>query len=173
MSLPPLYRTPNLSRLLGPGETIIYTCKLHPFHGFSWLLGCLFLAGLAGYFFSLAELSFYWRIPAIISLVGSVVCLFIYSLPFRNTEIAVTTHRLLLRYGRFSIHSDEIDASHIDHYQLHQTPISSLFHYGTFILNLRAGKNIYYLKLVDVWHPLTFIQALTTLNPLFGHRDKV
>ncbi|HEX2859240.1 MAG TPA: PH domain-containing protein [Alphaproteobacteria bacterium] len=165
MNLPPLARTKHLSRLLGPDEVIIYTGKLHPFHGIGWWLGFLFLATLAWYLWAAWQWQPYLLVPALI-------CLLIYRLPFHNTEIAVTTHRLLLRYGRFRVHSDEIDGSHIDHYQLHQTPFSSFFHYGTVILNLRAGRDIYYLKLVDIWHPLTLFEALNTLNPLFQPKRK-
>jgi len=172
MSLPPLSLTPHLSRLLGPNEAIIYTGKLHPFHGLSWLLSSLGLTASAILLIIAIHPSPIWWVLIGPMLLGAMACLVAYLLPFRNTEIAVTTHRLLLRHGRFSIHTDEIDASHIDHYQLHQTPLSVFFHYGTFILNLQAGKFIYYLTLTEVWHPTTLLEALTTLNPTFQNTLK-
>jgi uncharacterized membrane protein YdbT with pleckstrin-like domain len=172
MSLPPLSPTPHLSRLLGPNEAIIYTGKLHPFHGLSWLLAGVGLAGLAWGCWALWPHGLVGFVLSGLSLLAALACLGAYLLPFRNTEIAVTTHRLLLRHGRFHIHTDEIDATHIDHYQLHQTPFSALFHYGTFILNLQAGKFIYVLTLREIWHPMTLLEALTTLNPLFHQAPK-
>lgn len=152
MTLPPLQPTPNLSRLLGPDETAIYTCKLHPVHGLRWLLGALLLTGLA-----------WWLSPWF--LVAAIPCLAIYWLPFHNHEVLVSSKRLLVRHGRFSVHVDAIDREHLDHYQLHQTTIGSLLHFGTVILNLRANRDIRTVTLKTLWHPMSFLEALTTLNP--------
>jgi hypothetical protein len=151
----PLSRTPNLNRLLGPGEEIIYTAKLHPFHGLYWLFGALLFAALAW------VATLWFALPAL----GLAV---IYALPFINHEVAVTTHRVLLRHGRFVVHTDCVDADHLDHYQLYQHTLGSVFHFGTVILNLWAGRReVRKLPLYTLWHPMTFLEAVTTLNPGF------
>lgn len=153
--MPPLYPTPNLSRLLGPEERIIHTAKLHPFHGFPWLLAafaCVALAYAVWPWFALAAL-----VPAVI-----------YWLPFHNHEVAVTTHRVLVRHGRFSVHTDAIEPEHLDHYQFHQHTIPGLFHCGNIVLNLQAGRHhMRELPLPHMWHPMTFLEAVTTLSPKF------
>lgn len=158
MSLPPLTRTKYLSRLLGPEEVILYTGRLHPFHGFGWLA-----AAVA--FLMLARWWLWFVVPALGFLI-------VYQLPFNNTEIVVTSYRLLLRRGRCRVHLDAIDAHHLDHYQLHQTPFSVFFHYGTVILNLDTVQDIRALTLKTIWHPMTFLEALTTLNPAFRQEQK-
>lgn len=157
MSLPPLSKTPNVSRLLGPGEVVIYTGRLHPIHGVQWLAGFIALLLLARF------TTPYLLIPAL-------GCLQVYILPFLNTEIAVTSDRLLVRHGRFSVHLDVIDPGQLDHYQLHQNIASHKMHFGTLILNLVSAGGMQKLVLEDVWHPLSLLEALTTLNPLFRKR---
>lgn len=156
MPTPPLQRTPTLSRLLGPNEVIVYTAKLHPLHGWPWLLAALISYTLA------YAVWFGFTIPA-------VPFTMIYILPFFTNEIAVTTHRLLLRHGRFHLHLDSIDANHLDHYQMHQNPLQAILHMGHIILNLIAGKEkvLHQIHLNHLWHPITFLEALTTLNPAF------
>ncbi|MCP5405578.1 MAG: hypothetical protein H6922_05110 [Pseudomonadaceae bacterium] len=154
MSLPPLQPTPNISRLLGPGETVVYTAKLHPLHGWPWLLAALAVVALA------------YATNAYLALLA-LPLLTVYLLPFRIWEAAVTTHRLLLRHGRFRIALDAIDPDHLDHYQLHQNPFTSLLHCGDVILALRLHRTVTYLPLPSIWHPMSFLEALTTLNPAF------
>lgn len=153
--MPHSHSAPTLGRLLAPEERIIYTSRLHPFHGIGWLLAAVATAALAVWvwpWFGLAAFAF----------LGA------YALPFFNHEVAVTTHRLLIRHGRFSVHVDSIDPGHLDHYQFHQHTIGSLFHYGHIVLNLQAGRHhMRELPLPHVWHPMTFLEAVTTLNPTF------
>ena len=156
MATPPLQRTPTLTRLLGPGEVIVYTAKLHPLHGWPWLLGAILCALAAWY------ITVWLALPALILLL-------VYWLPFYTWEAAVTTHRLLLRHGRFKLALDTIDPPHLNHYQLHQNPILHTLHCGHIILNLEAGREhvLHKIHLPYIWHPMSLLEALTTLNPAF------
>lgn len=156
MPTPPLQRTPNLSRLFGPGEVVVYTAKLHPLHGWPYGLAAL-IAGWAAWML--------WWPLALPALLLAIV----YFLPFIHWECAVTTNRLLVRHGRFKIALDAIDPDKLDHCQLHQNTFTSLLHCGTVILNLNAGREhvLHKLALPFLWHPMSFLEALTTLNPQF------
>lgn len=156
--LPPLSPTPHLSRLLIPGETILYAPKLHPLYGWPTLL--LILALFTATLLLASQYGPIW----LLGLVPAGLLTFIHSLPFQHFEMAITTHRLLLRYGRFSITLNDIPPEHIDHIQLNQTPLSSLLHAGHLTLNLRKGNTLVPLTFPWLWHPFTTLEALQALQ---------
>jgi hypothetical protein len=154
MALPPLQPLPHLARLLAPDETLIYTAKLHPLYGWPWLLAAL-VAGLPAFL----GLSFgLWSIPP------AVMLFIIYLLPFKHFELAVTSKRLLLRYGRFGTVLNDIPPEHINHWRLQQGLFSDLLHYGHLTIYLVAGRELRVLPLKFLWHPLTLLEALETLT---------
>jgi hypothetical protein len=154
MPLPPLSFTPHLSRLLAPGETVVYTAKLHPLYGWPWLLAAI-LCSLPA--FTQPSWGHWFILPA--------TALFaIYLLPFRNWQCAVTNKRLLLRFGRFGITVNDIPPDHINHVQLKHNLFLSALHTGHVTLNLIKGKDIAPIQLNYLWHPMTFLEALETLT---------
>lgn len=154
MALPPLSATPHLTRLLAPGEMLVYTARLHPLYGWPWLLAAA-VAALP------AVLGWGWGVYAI---VPATVLFIIYLLPFRNWECAVTNKRLLLRFGLFSLTFNDIPPGHINHLQLKHTVLLDKLHAGHLTLHLQAGNQIHPLTLKYLWHPFTFLQALETLT---------
>jgi hypothetical protein len=148
--LPPLAPTPHLARLLAPDEVIIYTAKLHPLHGWPWLLAAICLA-LVGW----------WVKP--LWLVAGVLG-WVYALALRNFEGAVTTRRLLLRHGRLAISIEGILGEKIAEWRVQQTLLQRLLHAGQIHLVLKEGNTLRPLNLVWLWHPLSFIEALETLQ---------
>ena len=156
MALPPLSPTPHLSPLLAPEEEIIYTPHLHPLHGIGWFL-------LALLCLPFARLTFWALLPAIMFFA-------IYLIPFRTNQIAITTHRLLFRLGRFKLVVNDIQPDHINHWQFHQNPLTNVLGGGLLILNLNKGHDIIPVRLPMLSHPMRFLEALGTLNPnLRGH----
>jgi Bacterial PH domain len=151
MALPPLSATPHVSRLLAPDEVIIYTAKLHPLHGWPWLLG----AGLVG----LLGL----RVVAIL-VVPAFVLGGIYLLAFRHFEMAVTTRRLLLRWGRFGTQLEGILPEKLEDWRVQQSVWQSMLHAGTLTLRVKEGRELRVIALPWVWHPLTLVEALETLQ---------
>lgn len=150
MSLPPLQPVPHLERLLAPTEELIYTAKLHPLHGWPWLLGALVLACLG-----------WWWKPLWL---GAGVLFIIYTLALRNFEGAITTHRLLLRHGRFGVQTEGVLGEKIAEWQVSQTLLQRPLRAGTVQLVLKEGNALRPLKLSWLWHPFTFIEALETLQ---------
>ena len=158
MSLPPLASVPHLERLLAPNEEIIYTAKLHPLHGWPWLLAAVLFGG-AGW----------WWQPLWLS---AIVLLFIYSLALRNFAGAVTTHRLLLRYGRFGVQTEGILGEKLAEWRVAQSLLQRLLHAGTVQLVVKESNTLRPLTLLWLWHPLTFIEALETLQMPMSPKPK-
>ncbi|MCA3243928.1 MAG: PH domain-containing protein [Alphaproteobacteria bacterium] len=148
--LPPLAPVPHLVRLLAPDEAVIYTAKLHPLHGWPWLLAVLLLA-VAGW----------WLKPLWLA---SAALLVLYGLAFQNFEAAVTTRRLLLRQGRFGVSTEGILGEKIAEWQVIQRLVQRPLRAGTVRLVLKEGNTLRPLTLLWLWHPFSFIEALETLQ---------
>ncbi|MBI1308494.1 MAG: PH domain-containing protein [Proteobacteria bacterium] len=148
--LPPLQKVPTIERLLAPGERVIYTAKLHPLFGWYWAVAGFLLMGL-GYF---------WAPLALLGLPP----LGVYWLAFRNNEVAVTTHRLLVRRGVGKIYLEAVLAEHIDDWRLKQSLLGQLLHMGTVSVGVHDASDTRALVFTYMWHPLSFLEALETLQ---------
>lgn len=148
--LPPLQPMPNLERLLAPGEEIIYTVRLHPLHGFKWAFSALVFLTLAYWWI--------WFLPL------GLILTFIYFMPFRTNEIAVTTQRLLIRKGRFRLRLEGVMAKSVEDWRLIQSVAESLLHCGDVEVTVIENRDLRRIWLPTLWHPMTFIEALETLQ---------
>lgn len=149
--LPPLQRVPQLERLLAPGESIIYTAKLHPLYG--WWFGLIALVCLG--------LSYIWPW----TLAGTLVFATLYLAPFLKNEIAVTTHRLLLRVGRFNLATEDFTGEQLTNWRINQSAVDNALHTGNVVIDVTVAGEDRRIVLTHLWHPVTFIQALETLQP--------
>lgn len=156
MPTPPLQAVPNLERLLLPDEGIIYTAKLHPFYGWPFLLAAIVLAVLG------------WWVKPLWFL--ALIAAWVYHLPFQNFEMAVTTQRILVRQGRFKIGLAAYHGNQLKEWVVHQTLLQSVLHMGSVLLKLtdmaspEKNRTTMVLELNGIWHPLTLIEALETLQ---------
>lgn len=153
MGLPPLQPVPVISRLLAPDEQIIYTARFHPFLGWYWLclgVGCAVLGAVYGL----------WPLWGV-----SAICCWLWGIPFFVNEMAVTNLRLLLRVGKFKLRMEAISATQLETWRVRQTLLTNLLHCGTVVLVVREGRDMRHIVLPWVWHPVTFIEALETLQP--------
>lgn len=150
-TLPPLQRVPNLRRLLAPGEALVYTAKIHPMFG--WPFGLVALGFLL--------LSYWWPV----ALLGTVIFSILHLEPLRRNEIAVTSERLLLRVGHFRLLTEAFDGKQLQGWHLHQSILDNALHTGTMVVTARVGEESRDIILRWLWHPLTFVEALETLQP--------
>ncbi len=141
---------PHLRRLLVPEEEAIYTMKLHPLHGWPWLVGAVLVA-IVGW----------WWKPLWVLATGLFV---LYTLALQNFEGVVTTHRLLLRYGRFGVSTEGILGEKLASWQVEQTLLQRVLHAGSLRLIVKEGGTLRPLVIRWLWHPFTFIEALETLQ---------
>lgn len=150
--LPPSAPVPDLMQLLAPDEQLIYAPHLHWLNGWGYLAGA-WVSGMVALY-----LGWYWLL-----LVGAGL-VFAYSVPFRTNQIAITSHRLLLRVGRWRLRLNDISPGHINHYQFSQTPFTNIVGSGELILHLNKGKDLVPVTLPYVQKPMVFLEALGTLN---------
>lgn len=156
MTLPPLQKIPNLERLLLPDETVIYTARLHPLFGWQFLFAAIAFTLLG-----------WWLKPLWFAVL---LMAWVYYLPFKNFEMAVTTQRILLRQGRFQIGLMAFEGTQLREWVVHQTLLQTVCHAGTVILKLtdmtmpEKSRTTRMIELNGIWHPLTLIEALETLQ---------
>lgn len=150
MALPPLQPVPHLRRLLVPGEEILYTAKFHPLRGW-WLL----FPGMA------LVVASHWVVPL---LAFGLLTLWVWALPFKTNEVAVTNKRLLVRLGWWHLKLEAIDRSQIEAWALDHNVVASWLHCGDVSIGLKDGTDVRVLELPWLWHPMTFLEALETLQ---------
>jgi len=131
-----------VARVLQPGETLLYTTKLH------WLIYlrtillliiCIILAGLA-VSTSDNQISLVLRIAAVIFgllAVGAALRAFIRR---ATTELAVTDHRVIYKTGLLARHTIEMNRDKVESVDVDQTLLGRIFGYGTIIVRGTGGS---------------------------------
>jgi uncharacterized membrane protein YdbT with pleckstrin-like domain len=149
-------------RVLQPGETIVYTTKLHWFV-YWWatllLAICLVLAIASWSWADNQNLSLaLWIAAAIFALLGL-------SSAFRafirraSTELAVTDQRVIYKTGLFARHTLEMNRGKVESVAVDQTLLGRLFGYGT--VTVRGIGNALE-PIRNINDPLSFRSHLTT-----------
>lgn len=146
---------PVVTFLLQPDERVAHIARPHLFNGVVWLLATVASAAMAATLWPIL-----WPL--------SVVLLAVYILPFTRTEIAITTHRLLVRQGRFKLTTEEIMPHYLEDWHLDQNVLTTLLHCGSVILTIRKGKEVRQLRIPHVAHPIRFLRALENLRKAHG-----
>jgi uncharacterized membrane protein YdbT with pleckstrin-like domain len=149
-------------RVLQPGETIVYTTKLHWFV-YWWatllLAICLVLAIASWSWADNQNLSLaLWITAAIFALLGL-------SSAFRafirraSTELAVTDQRVIYKTGLLARHTLEMNRGKVESVAVDQTLLGRLFGYGTVIVR-GTGSTLEPIR--NISDPLTFRSFITT-----------
>jgi uncharacterized membrane protein YdbT with pleckstrin-like domain len=149
-------------RVLQPGETIVYTTKLHWFV-YWWatllLAICLVLAIASWSWADNQNLSLaLWITAAIFALLGL-------SSAFRafirraSTELAVTDQRVIYKTGLLARHTLEMNRGKVESVAVDQTLLGRLFGYGTVIVR-GTGSTLEPIR--NISDPLTFRSYITT-----------
>jgi len=149
-------------RVLQPGETIVYTTKLHWFV-YLWtiflLIVCLVLAIAA---WSQTDKQ---NISLALGIAGVIFALLALSSAFRafirraTTELAVTDQRVIYKTGLLARHTLEMNRSKVESVAVDQTPLGRLFGYGTVTVR-GIGSALEPIR--NITDPLTFRSHLTT-----------
>jgi uncharacterized membrane protein YdbT with pleckstrin-like domain len=147
-------------RVLQPGETIVYTTKLH------WLIYAqtmlllivsVILLGV-GLFNYDQNMTAAFGIGAV---VFALVALFTGLRAFIRraaTELAVTDHRVIYKTGLFSRHTIEMNRDKVESVDVNQTLLGRVFGYGTIIVRGTGGSLE---PIRDIGDPLTFRSFIT------------
>jgi hypothetical protein len=156
-----------IERSLGDGETIIARAHFHWLYvSFAWLCllvpAALLLAALGKSHadgFSISD-------PGTIGAGGAAVLLVLGLVVFLrmmtrkwSTEIGVTSHRFVERYGLLSMRTNEIALPNIEGVRLNQSILGRIFGYGTVRIE---GTGVDAVTTPTIADPVGFVRAIQT-----------
>ena len=143
-------------RVLQPGETIVYSTKLHwiiYWRAILLLIVCIMLAGAAWYMADNKNLSLALGIAAVIfALLGLSSALRIFIRRW-TTELAVTDRRVIYKEGLIARRTLEMNRSRVESVDVYQTILGRILGYGTITLR-GTGGSLEPMHTID--DPLTF-----------------
>lgn len=150
-----------VSRVLQPGETIIYFSRLHALiylPGLLLLVLALIILVLGSGFQS--DFRYVVQgIAAAIALLGIASCIRA-AIRRATTELAVTDRRVIYKSGLFSRHTLEMNRSKVESVDVDQSVIGRLFGFGTITVR-GTGGSLEPIRLIG--DPLTFRSHITAL----------
>jgi uncharacterized membrane protein YdbT with pleckstrin-like domain len=143
-------------RVLQPGETIVYSTKLHwiiYWRAILLLIVCIMLAGAAWYMADSKNLSLALAIAAVIfALLGLSSALGTFIRRW-TTELAVTDRRVIYKAGLIARRTLEMNRSRVESVDVYQTILGRILGYGTITLR-GTGGSLEPMRTID--DPLTF-----------------
>ena len=149
-------------RVLQPGETIVYTTKLHWFV-YLWatllLAICLVLAIASWSWADNQNLSLAFGIAAVIFALLGLSSAFRAFIRRASTELAVTDQRVIYKTGLIARHTLEMNRGKVESVAVDQTLLGRLFGYGTVTVR-GIGSALEPIRNID--DPLSFRSHLTT-----------
>lgn len=149
-----------IDKSLGDGETIIARAHFHWLYITAAWLYLLIPLGLLGYAYSQAQTQPdpYTVGAGILFLIGLLMFL---RLMFRkwSTEIGVTSHRFVERYGLLSMRTNEIALPNIEGVRVNQSILGRLFGYGTVRIE---GTGVDSVTTPTIADPVGFVRAIQT-----------
>jgi uncharacterized membrane protein YdbT with pleckstrin-like domain len=150
-----------LRRVLQPGETVVYTTKLHwliYLQAILLLLVCVILAGAA---ISSADNE---HLALALWIAAGIFALLALSAGLRafirraTTELAVTDQRVVYKAGLFARHTLEMNRAKVESVTVDQTILGRIFGYGTIIVR-GTGSTLEPIR--NITDPLTFRSHIT------------
>jgi uncharacterized membrane protein YdbT with pleckstrin-like domain len=143
-------------RVLQPGETIVYSTRLHwiiYWRAILLLIACIVLAGAAWYMADNKNLSLAIAIAAVIfALLGLSSALRTFIRRW-TTELAVTDRRVIYKEGLIARRTLEMNRSRVESVDVYQTILGRILGYGTITLR-GTGGSLEPMHTID--DPLTF-----------------
>ena len=148
-------------RVLQPGETIVYTTRLH------WLIyvrtvllliACVVLAGAAVSTSDNQNISLALGIAAVIFVLLALSAGLRAFVRRATTELAVTDHRVIYKSGLLSRHTIEMNRDKVESVDVDQSLLGRVFGYGTVIVR-GTGSSLEPIR--NIGDPLTFRSHIT------------
>jgi len=166
-----------IDKSLGAGETVIARAHfpwVYNFYAWSQLLiPALVLAGLLSWAsrqpdFLSAESPLTWAsaLVAIWLILGAITFLRMMIRKW-TTEIGVTSHRFVEKYGLLSMRTNEIALPNIEGVRVHQSMIGRLLDYGTVRIE---GTGVDAVSLPNIADPVGLVRAIQTAREHVAQR---
>jgi uncharacterized membrane protein YdbT with pleckstrin-like domain len=148
-------------RVLQPGETIIYSTKLHwiiYWKAIFLVILCIILAASALYAANNQNLSLALFIAAIIFALLALSSAFLKFIKQWTTELAVTDRRVIYKDRLIARRTLEMNRSRIESVDVYQSILGRLLDYGTITLRGTGGSGE---PMPNIEQPLTFRSYIT------------
>ena len=148
-------------RVLQPGETIVYSTKLHwrvYIHAILLLIAGIILAAAAIATSDNQNLSLALRIAAGIFALLALSAALRAFIRRATTELAVTDHRVIYKSGLLSRHTIEMNRDKVESVDVDQSLLGRIFGYGTVVVRGTGGSLE---PIRNIGDPLTFRTYIT------------
>ena len=148
-------------RILQPGETIVYTTKLHwliYIHTILLLFICIILVGAAIATSDSQNISLAFGIAAVICALLALSAGLRAFIRRATTELAVTDHRVIYKSGLLSRHTIEMNRDKVESVDVDQSLLGRIFGYGTVVVRGTGGSLE---PIRNIGDPLTFRTYIT------------
>jgi uncharacterized membrane protein YdbT with pleckstrin-like domain len=166
-----------IDRSLGVGETVIARARFHWLYSLSAWLRLLFPAAVLAAVLIWANhqpdflatdnpITWVALLAAIWLLLGLVAFLQMMMRKW-TTEIGVTSHRFVEKYGAFSMRSNEIALPNIEGVRLNQSVLGRIFGYGTVRIE---GTGVDSVSTPNIADPVGFVRAIQTAREHVAQR---
>jgi uncharacterized membrane protein YdbT with pleckstrin-like domain len=150
-----------VTRVLQPGETLVYATKLH-WIIYCWaillLIICIILAGAAWYMADNSNVSRALGIAAVIFALLALSSAFRAFILWVTTELAVTDRRVIYKTGLIARHTIEMNRRQVESVDVDQSIFGRMIGYGTLIIR-GTGGSLEPMRRID--NPLTFRTYIT------------
>jgi uncharacterized membrane protein YdbT with pleckstrin-like domain len=127
-------------KVLQPGESVVYSARLHWFVYLPAVVPLVIAAALAAGALELPR----WR--AAFEIGAGVFLLFAATTGFRafvrraTTELSITSHRVIYKAGLFSRHTIEMSLGKVESVDVDQSILGRIFGYGTVVVRGTGGS---------------------------------
>lgn len=157
-----------IEQSLGAGETVIIRARFHWLYvAYAWGSAVLPLLVLLALYAEAAAIPpvdssnpYYWGmiLVGIWLILGIANCVKMLVLK-RTTELGVTSHRFVEKYGVLSMRTNEIALPNIEGVKVHQTLLGRVFGYGTVKIE---GTGVDSVTTPVIADPVGFVRAIQT-----------
>jgi uncharacterized membrane protein YdbT with pleckstrin-like domain len=151
-----------VARVLQPGETVVYTTKLHWFT-YLWaiflIIAGIILAIVGLYTTDNQNISLAFWIAALIFVLLALSSALRAFIRRATTELAVTDQRVIYKTGLLARHTLEMNRGRVESVMVDQTFLGRIFGYGTVTVR---GVGSAFEPIRGISDPLTFRTHITT-----------
>jgi membrane protein YdbS with pleckstrin-like domain len=151
-----------VTRVLQPGETVVYATRLHPiiyWRAILLLIFAIILAAAAWYKLDDQNLALaFGAVAALVALVALLSALRAF-MRRASTELAVTDQRVIYKTGVLARHTLEMNRAKVESVTVDQTLLGRIFGHGTVTVR---GIGSAFEPIPNISDPLTFRNYLTT-----------
>jgi Bacterial PH domain len=150
-----------IDKSLGDGETVIARAHFHWLYVTAAWLWLLIPLALLGYAYSQAAQTQPDPLTVGAGVLVAIGLIFFLRLMTRkwSTEIGVTSHRFVERYGLLSMRTNEIALPNIEGVRVNQSILGRIFGYGTVKIE---GTGVDSVTTPTIAYPVSFVRAIQT-----------